>query len=191
MGLVFCHDWALKTAKDAATKTECACVCFGDAFAGITCKNLSLLAGSCLEWWNAFKGHKHIFGQEWFSVFNLHERICLGPNPKPSSTRIRNANQFLCNQHQVLSFKFTSAHGPGRHIYYNNMKLKMFKTFWFFYYFKLGLKGDFFPSRTENIFSYYTFVTNFLSDSSQGQQIFLLTFSDFNTVNKKMKQIRA
>lgn len=27
MGLVFCHDWALKTAKDAATKTECACVC--------------------------------------------------------------------------------------------------------------------------------------------------------------------
>lgn len=55
--------------------------------------------------------------------------MSLGPNPKPSSTRIRNANQFLCNQHQVLSFKFTSAHGRGRHIYYNNLKLKMFKTF--------------------------------------------------------------
>lgn len=30
-----------------------------------------------------------------------------------------------------------------------------------------------------------------MSDSSQGQQIFVLTFSDFNTVNEKMKLIRA
>lgn len=163
MGLVFCHDWPLKTAKDAATKTECACVCVLEMLLlELLAKTFHSLQApvwnddNCFGWWNAFKGHKHIFGQEWFSVFNLHERICLGPNPKPSSTRIRNANQFLCNQHQVLSFKFTSAHGPGQHIYYNNMKLKMFKTFWFFYYFKLGMKGDFFPSRTENIFSYYT-----------------------------------
>lgn len=76
----------------------------------------------------------------------------------------------------------------------------MFKTFWFFYYFKLGLKGDYFSFEDWKyiqllyICDFYTrFLKNpfFMSDSSQGQQIFVLTFSDFNTVNEKMKQIRA
>lgn len=76
----------------------------------------------------------------------------------------------------------------------------MFKTFWFFYYFKLGLNGDCFSFEDWKyiqllyICDFYTrFFKNpfFMSDSSQGQQIFVLTFSDFNTVNEKMKQIRA